>query len=100
MIQTIVRPAPHPFSAAEIARRADEAIFAQGVQAGHEDAIAHLVDLIRDAWGDMHYARGQRRRFGHEDPGQQLWCAIADRHQAYLLSALAIRRALKEGAHP
>ena len=67
-----------------------------GVELGHADAIARIEYLAREAWADRAQARMFRDRSHPEMPDRRVWQAVADRHGAYLISLLEIRRALKE----
>lgn len=94
--ETRIRPVAHPFSADEIARRADPAAYRRGVLAGHEDAIAHLDELIRDVRSDLQIYRALRNRSQREMSDFRTYDKAAGGATVLLRRLFAIRRALKE----
>jgi hypothetical protein len=97
MIETRIRPFEPDFAAAQIARRADPAGYAQGVNAGHADAIAHLEPFIRDLWSDLGIYRALRDRSHREHTDYRVYGGLAKALRPVLCNALSIRRALKGG---
>lgn len=67
-----------------------------GIGAGHEDAIAHLRQLIAETWHDLNVDRRLRDRCNREDPARFAWDRVAVVRTGVLRQLFAIRRALKE----
>lgn len=94
-VEMRIRPAPRPFSSMAIARRADEAAFVQGVNAGHADGVAHLRLLILEARVAFKTARRAAARFSQEDPARARYVALADLHRSYVRQLAQTARALR-----
>ncbi|HYI67117.1 MAG TPA: hypothetical protein VEW95_09355 [Candidatus Limnocylindrales bacterium] len=94
-VETRILLRDRPFSAREIAHRMDPAGYAQGVAAGHEDALAHLEPMIRDCVGELLFARQRRDQSHRESTDLRVWTEAAERERGHLQRLLFIRRVLK-----